>query len=260
MVLRPLTDPLSGHSSGRVDQLDISINPRLDPSEFARKFAKRRRIHIPAFLVPAAAERLLRHLRGREDWRLVINQGDKLFELDRMAQTALTPAKAAQLDLAVHKAAREGFQFRFETIRVPDEDSKRAADGTLLATFARFLSSPPALDFLRIVTGRDEIGFADAQGTAYGPHHFLTAHDDDVAGKNRLAAYVLNLTPEWRADWGGLLTFHRADGHIDEAFTPRFNALNLFEVPQRHSVSYVTPFVPNRRYAVTGWLRSFAAL
>ena len=91
--------------------------------------------------------------------------------------------------------------------------------------------------------------------TAYGPGHFLTAHDDEVAGKKRHAAYVYNLTPTWRIDWGGLLLFHGADGHVARGFTPSFNALNLFAVPQPHSVSMVAPFAANRRYSVTGWLR-----
>lgn len=242
-----------------MDHPGFALNPLLDPDALARGFAKRRRIHIADFLAAEGANRLFQHLRQRADWRLVINQGDKIFELDRAAQAALTPAKAAELDAAVHKAARLGFQFRFETIRVPDADPDRLAAGSLLDEFARFLSSSAVIHFLRTVTGQDSIQFADAQATAYGPHHFLTAHDDNVAGKNRLAAYVYNLTTDWRADWGGLLMFHRSDGHTEEAFTPRFNALNLFAVPQQHSVSYVAPFVPHRRYAVTGWLRSSAA-
>lgn len=242
-----------------MDPSQFSLNPLLDAEALAREFAARRRIHIPDLLAADAAARLFQHLRQRQDWRLVINQGEKLFELDREAQAALTPAKAAALDSAVHKAAREGFQFRFENIRVPDADPDRSAAATLLAEFARFLSTGTAREFLRTVTGHDNILFADAQATAYGPQHFLTAHDDEIAGKSRLAAYVYNLTPEWRADWGGLLMFHRANGHVEEAFTPRFNALNLFDVPQPHSVSYVVPYVPNRRYAVTGWLRSSKA-
>jgi SM-20-related protein len=111
------------------------------------------------------------------------------------------------------------------------------------------------VDFLRVVTGKKGIDFADAQATAYGPGHFLTAHDDEVAGKQRHAAYVFNLTPVWRVDWGGLLLFHGADGHVSRGFTPSFNALNIFAVPQPHSVSMVAPFAANRRYSVTGWLR-----
>ena len=35
---------------------------------------------------------------------------------------------------------------------------------------------------------------------------------------------------------------------------PRFNALNVFAVPQPHSVSIVSPFAVGARYSVTGWL------
>ena len=235
---------------------ELKLNPRLERRTVARRFASASRVHVPDLLERAGAESLFRHLRGRDDWRLVFNQGEKLFELDRAAQAALTEEQRAQLDIPIYQRARREFQFRYETIRVPDGEAERAASGSLLADFARFMSSPEMLGFLRSVTGIRNIEFADAQGTAYGPGHFLTVHDDDVAGKNRLAAYVLNLTPEWRADWGGLLMFHAADGHVEQAFTPRFNALNIFKVPQRHSVSYVAPYVPYRRYAITGWLRS----
>ncbi len=232
------------------------LNPLLDQAGLATQFRDKGRVHVADFLAGDGAERLRAQLRGREDWRLVINQGDKLFELDRPAQAQLSAAQAEQLEEAVNQAARRGFQFRFETIRVPDAERDRAADASLLAQLALFLSSDPVLALLRAVTGREDLRFADAQATAYGPRHFLTAHDDEVAGKSRAAAYVLNLTPEWRADWGGLLMFLGRDGHVAEAWAPRFNALNLFAVPQPHSVSYVAPFVPNRRYAVTGWLRT----
>jgi Rps23 Pro-64 3,4-dihydroxylase Tpa1-like proline 4-hydroxylase len=37
--------------------------------------------------------------------------------------------------------------------------------------------------------------------------------------------------------------------------SPRFNALHLFKVPQRHSVSLVAPFAGAPRLSITGWLR-----
>ena len=232
------------------------LNPKLDADRLAREYARTRRLHIPELLEGEGAERLYRHLKDRDDWRLVINDGEKLFELDRAAQGSLTPEASEKLELAVYRSARAGFQFRFETIRVPDSAHQRAEDATLLSEFARFLSSPPTLDFLKRITHCPAISVADAQATAYGPGHFLTGHDDDVGGKNRLAAYVVNLTPAWRPEWGGLLMFHGAEGGIEDALVPRFNALNIFQVPQLHSVSYVAPYVPRRRYAVTGWLRS----
>lgn len=232
------------------------LGANLDAEALASVYRSRRRIQIPGFLDPGCAERLLAELRSEKRWTLIFNQGDKLFELNRTARSELTPEQLGQLDLAVHKGARDGFQYRFENIRVPDGAAEREASGTLLDSFAQFLSSEPVLSLFKQITGENEINLADAQATAYGPGHFLTAHDDDVAGKNRRAAYVFGLTPAWNLDWGGLLLFHGADGQVGEALGPAFNTLNLFTVPQPHSVSMVTPFVPRRRYSVTGWLRA----
>ena len=118
------------------------------------------------------------------------------------------------------------------------------------------MSTDRVRDFLRTITGSAEIEYADAQATAYAPGDFLTVHDDAVEGKFRRAAYVFGLTPVWRLEWGGLLLFHGSDGHVDCGWVPTFNTLNLFKVPQLHSVSEVTQAAAYRRYAITGWLRA----
>ena len=117
------------------------------------------------------------------------------------------------------------------------------------------LNSAPFLAFIRALTGDSRAAYVDAQATRYRPGDFLTAHDDDVEGKNRLFAYVMNFTPAWRADWGGLLAFHDADGHVAEAYTPTFNALNIFRVPQVHAVTQVASFAAGPRLSITGWIR-----
>ena len=234
---------------------DFLMNPSLDAKALAKRFKADGKLHIPDFLEAGCAELFFQSLRGRDDWALIVNQDAHSFDLDRKAQAALSDEQRQALDQAVYAGARYGFQFRYEAIRVPDDEADRRKLDDPLTHFASFLSSPSVVGFLRAVTGKKGIDFADAQATAYGPGHFLTAHDDEVAGKQRQAAYVFNLTPVWRVDWGGLLLFHGADGHVTRGFTPSFNALNIFAVPQPHSVSMVAPFASNRRYSVTGWLR-----
>ncbi|MNL50034.1 hypothetical protein D3C87_1730150 [compost metagenome] len=67
---------------------------------------------------------------------------------------------------------------------------------------------------------------------------------------------MLNLTPRWRAEWGGQLQFLDADGDVSESLIPAFDALNVFRVPQSHAVSVVAPFAGAPRYSITGWWRS----
>ncbi len=235
---------------------EFGLHPSIKADRVREAFARDRRVEIAPFLTEAAAAALRDHLLGRDDWRLVLNAGEKVYEIDRPGQAALTPAQREELERRVAASARDGFQYRFESIRVPDDVSERGARATLLDAFATFMSSSPALDLLRQITGVRDIAFADAQATSYGPGHFLTTHDDDVVGKNRRAAYVFGLTTDWRAEHGGLLLFHNGNGDICRGLVPRFNTLNLFAVPQLHSVSYVTPSAPRPRLSVTGWLRA----
>lgn len=235
---------------------DFQLNPHLDVDALAAAYRSANRLHIPDFLDRQSAERLYRYLKEHGGWNLIFNQGEKLFEIDRTMQAEFTREQIDMLNLAVYRGARQGFQYRYENIRVPDSARERLASKSPLCAFARFLSTTPVLSLFKRITRAGDIGFADAQATAYGPGHFLTAHDDDVQGKNRRAAYVFNLSPAWSIDWGGLLMFHGADGHVDQGLVPTFNSLNLFTVPQPHSVSMVTPFSPCRRYSITGWLRA----
>lgn len=233
----------------------FSLEHRTDIPALAERFAATGRVEVPDLLIPEQADRLRASLQSRDDWITVLNAGEKVYELPRAALAAMTPAQIAELDAKVGVAARDGFQFRYDAIRVSDARVERAALQEL-DTFVDFMSSPPVVDLLASITGFDDLLFADGQATAYSNGHFLTRHDDDVAGKNRRAAYVFGLSPNWRAEWGGLLMFHRPDGNIDEAFTPAMGALRIFAVPVLHSVSYVVPFAPEPRLSVTGWLRT----
>lgn len=232
------------------------LNPALDQDRLARDFAAHRRVQIRDFLEADGVANLHAEMCCREDWKQVVNSGGKVFDLDRATRASMAAEQREALDRAVYAGAREGFQHRYEAIRVPDEVPAREASDDLFARFALWLSGGEARDFLRIVIGRPELDFADAQATAYAPGDFLTGHDDAVEGKNRLAAYVFGLTPKWRTEWGGLLLFHDPEGDVERALLPRFNTLNIFAVPQLHSVSEVTRAAPYRRYSITGWLRS----
>ena len=239
-----------------MDPPQFRLNPGLDRDRLARAYGEHARLHIPDFLVRADAEPLLAALESSADWKLIMNQGERVVELDRRMQAGLSPQQKMRMNAAVFAAAQRGFQYRYETIKAPHADAARAIHATALNAFARFMSSDEVLFLLRGITGAEDITFADAQATAYGPGHFLTSHDDLALKQMRRVAYVFNLTQQWNVEWGGLLTFHDENSNVVQSLVPAFNALNLFAVPQLHSVSFVTPFAARRRYSVTGWLRA----
>lgn len=236
--------------------IDFRLNPDLDLDRLARIYREESRVRIPRLLTEGA-EPLRDYLAGCEDWWHLVSTEDDVLEFSRAARARMSGRRRSALDAEVHERARLGFQYRYEGLRVPEEDEEDwAAGDDPLAAFARLMSSEAMLAMLRTVTGAGSLAFADGQATAYGPGDFLTCHDDDVAGKNRVAAYVFGLTPRWRPEWGGLLLFHPENSGPMSAHVPSFNTLDLFKVPQRHSVSIVTPSAMSLRYSVTGWLHA----
>jgi Rps23 Pro-64 3,4-dihydroxylase Tpa1-like proline 4-hydroxylase len=236
----------------------FELNPDLDLEALARDYSAHGRVRIESLLAEEGAAALYEHLESRQDWWHLINTPDGIVELDRPTRARMSEDELWALDRTINEGARSGFQYRYEGLRVPSREEEAAAGENPLTEFGRLMSSEPMLTMLRAVTGCADVSFTDGQATAYGPGDFLTGHDDDVAGKNRLAAYVFGLTPRWRLEWGGLLLFHGADEASVAGHVPRFNTLDLFKVPQRHSVSIVSPAAPALRYSVTGWLRSGA--
>lgn len=244
-VLRPVPDWLV-------------LNPALDPAAEAARFAAGGRIHIRNILTRDAANRIHRSLASEGEWaRSTIHQGQpRDFALEYLEALAAPAAAERRADL--EDRARRGFQYEFDNFRLSMAMLAGARSGWTYESVFDLVNGPDFLGFVRKVTGDDRIVFADAQATRYRAGHFLTSHDDDQPGMDRLYAYVLNFTPVWRPDWGGLLAFIDEDGNIEQAFKPTFNALNIFRVPTQHTVTEVASFVDADRLSITGWLRSSA--
>lgn len=165
------------------------------------------------------------------------------------------PEEQARLIGMAHEEATDGFQFVFDRLRLGQARAMGLPIPQALYDLHALFNAEPWLDFARALTGDDRIAYVDAQATRYLPGHFLNSHTDEHEGAGRLYAYVLNLTPRWRAEWGGLLMFLDDQGAVTETFTPAFGTLNLFRVPQDHAVSMVAPFAGGARHSITGWWR-----
>ncbi|MDP3368980.1 MAG: 2OG-Fe(II) oxygenase family protein [Brevundimonas sp.] len=232
------------------------INARLDPERLQPIFRRTRRLHLPDVFAPEQAISLYSAVRDRTPWRRSFLLGDRGVAMSPDELAAIPEDKREALERDLTKTARNGFQYAFDSWAVSDEVEAGRRIGHPAEAFYDFLNSPAFLGWVHRLTGDTRAVYCDAQCTRYGPGDYLNGHTDEAEGKNRLFAYVMNLTPDWNADWGGLLLFIDPDGHVAEGYTPAFNALNIFEVPQPHAVSMVPPFAGGSRLAITGWIRS----
>ncbi len=230
------------------------LNPALDRAALAERYRQKNRIQIREALSEGAANDLFDILTRNTEWSLVWREADGHVETKRLPEmAAMPPQQRTQIINAIYARAREQFAFIYQANLMAENYASGRNPGHPLHRVFESLNGPDFIDLIRAVTGIETIVKADAQATLYGPGHFLNTHDDKIAGHKRRVAYVLNMTQNWNPDWGGLLQFYDDDGGVEDAFVPRFNTLSLFTVPQSHAVSYLPPFAPARRLAITGW-------
>lgn len=227
------------------------LNPALDLGQLKAAFARDRRVLIRDFFKPDVADALARAVEAI-DWSLCYRdaRGDRRLSGDQLR--SLDPGERAYLVDGIVDVARRQFQFSFFTDSLAD--ALQRGETGLLARFLRWMADEAFLGVMRDLTGIQEVNRVYAQATMYAPGSFLLAHDDHVDVEDRRLAYVINLTRQWRPDWGGLLNFSERDGSVSDSYFPHFNSLSLFAVPQTHFVSYVPPFAQGQRNAITGWL------
>ena len=217
----------------------------------AESLARDGYLRIHSALCDTAAGALEAHVQDELVWNLTLRQGEKVWDATPADQVMLGEQRLLAMAAA---GATSGFRFLFDVVRVSADPGTRFARGLLLDKLAEAWSSPAALATWRTVCGRDDIDGLEMLASRYRPGHFLNTHDDAQGQcSERVAAFVLPLSPVWRADWGGLLQLMDSDGNVEVTLTPKRNFLTLFTVPRKHNVSMVTPFAPAPRFSITGW-------
>lgn len=239
----------------------LRLNSELDSAALAAQFARDRRIRIKDVLEHESAAEIAELLIGQTPWGLTWQAGaDGPHRIRNEDIAQYVPREMPQVSAKLHRSmAGDDFAFIYSHYRMAKALEEGWSQSPAHDALVRELNDPAFLDVIRSITGVPEIRVCDAQASHYGPNQFLSLHQDVNVDENedRLVAYVLNLCPDrWRPDWGGYLNFFDDDGDIVAGYMPRFNCLNMFRVPQNHSVSYVPPFAAGNRLAITGWFRS----
>jgi SM-20-related protein len=230
------------------------LSPALDPAALAPSLAARGRLQIPGFLDEDAAGQLHDCLAHAVPWQLAYNEGGAPRTLSADALRALGPAERAALARRIHAEAAGGYQFMYHSYMMVSAYLAGRDRDLPLHRVLEYLNAEPFLGFARRLTGVAELRRVDAQATCYLPGDFLKRHTDHDSQQGRRFAYVMGLTREWEADWGGQLQFLDADGAVVESYLPRWNTLSIFRVPTPHCVSFVAPYARAPRLSITGWL------
>lgn len=238
----------------------FALNSDLPRSELAAEFARAGRLQVRDVLTRETAEELRAILATRTEWGVALQVGAQGKPFSLRGSEMRDPAKVQQVADLVREtdraAANRDYAFRLMRYSLVEGHLEQWNPGGPHDLLLEHLNAPEFMGLMRDITGIPELVKADGHASCYARQHFLGKHLDSHVAEGWRIAYVLNLTiDDWYPDWGGYLVFYDEEGDIETGFMPRFNTLNLFRVPQAHAVTYVPPFAPRGRYAISGWLR-----
>lgn len=219
---------LDGESS-----LASMLGSRDDMDHARACFDARGMVVLSNFLTPAFAEAVL-------------------ADLERLGSNQLWYRNEKGDPLHLSDSTPEGFAFKFDKYLLTHRQSPVA--GSALRRFCDLILSNPMSDVVQRLTGLGSSPHkTEAFASRFRSGDFLSKHSDSASGTNRLCAFVLNLTKQWRPHWGGHLLMLDEQASTAEILLPTFNQLVVFRVPKPHLVSAVMSPCPGVRYACTGW-------
>ena len=233
------------------------ISESIDIARVRADLLQNGRVQVPGYLQQPAADRLRHCLAHEVPWTLALRDGAGPCTIAHDAYAAMPePDRAALLQQVAASARGGGYRFAYDSYMMVGAYRERRDPHLLLHGVLELFNSPRYIAFVQALTGDDGIRRVNAQATRYRCGHFLRYHTDIDSQEGRRYAYVLNLSRDWNADWGGLLQFLGEEGQVLDTFLPRWNSLSLFKVPAGHAVSLVAPWADDERLAITGWFLS----
>lgn len=232
------------------------LSKDLDLLALAEQFAADGVLQVQHALRPEVADLLHDCLARQVPWSLAFRNESGPHKLWSEELAGMDQASRAALDEEIYAIARRQFQFRYDSFMMVTAYKEKRHPELVLHRVIEQINSREWLDAFRTITGFPQIRRADAQATRYVAGHFLRKHNDLNEDDGRLCAYVINLSHDWQADWGGLLQILDDKGEVVRTLMPRFNTVSLFRVPTEHCVSPVAAFANGARYAITGWFRT----
>ncbi|MFC4701312.1 2OG-Fe(II) oxygenase [Glaciecola siphonariae] len=229
--------------------MSIALNPLHSLGDYAEQYAADKRLRLFDIFMPQTAGDIAMHIHQDLSYKNAYVEDGVFKVISTDELKALGTQRQQSLTQKIYQQAGQGIGFFYAKCQLHDNP----ADHSLSQQVLQWLNSESLLNDIRKMTGHDDITGANGQATRFYPGHFLTRHNDVNEHDNRKVAYVLNFTPEWHPDWGGLLQFYHDNGNPKDTWVPIFNSLALFDVTHPHAVSYVAPFARKPRIAITGW-------
>lgn len=216
---------------------------------YQNEFNGKKKLSIPHFLQLEFAELLYSHVIHEKNWTLAT--GIDATKYEKASIPSNEKINISQIKNVNNAFSNDHFSYIFYRSMNNNPKNMSYIEFLVRKTF----SSQEFIERLNKITNLNLTQLTTLFLSKYKAGSFLSPHSDK--GNGRLA-FVLNLTKNWKPQYGGILHFmNDARTEITDSFVPQFNQFVIFYVPEQkgisHFVSSVVQNVKYSRYSITGW-------
>lgn len=224
------------------------LRETLNLEEIGEEFHANKIVSIPNFLSETTANSLylfFSETMPKDWWNIAVRYGDTMKYFRDTPENELEVTHEYQNAVYAFKRGLFSYFFR-RTI-----DNHYEMCTCVECEFKRFLHSQVMIDFFSKI-GLKVSSVGELFSSCYSPGDFLSPHHDKSKG---IVGFVLNLSLDWRPQYGGNLYFLEEDWiAVRRVHTPEFNKLILFDIPSHGIPHFVSHVIHGRRFAISGWL------
>lgn len=200
------------------------------------------------FLDTDHAKKVAEIIKNDKDWIHVYksNQAHNPVQLSHSFQDKKEREK--QQEFLKSSLVEDHFTYRQKRMSKHPESCRCAYCSLIHDT----LLSPDFVQYVEALSGLQDLDLISHFASIYDKGDFLSIHRDPKYD----VAYILNLSEQWKYEYGGCLTVFDEGDARPEVILPTFNSLVLiFLQPDgvEHYVSEVSQLAPGPRLAVSGW-------
>lgn len=227
------------------NNLDVFFNfENID--KYKSIFEKNKKVQIKNIFTDKIADFLFKQALTEKNW--VLATGFDAIKFEKKVNKQFEKANSNQIKKVQDKFKNDHFSYIFH------RSMNNQKPSFLEYALRKNMASEEFIGYLNKITNLNLKKLNTLFLSKYKGGNFLSPHSDKGNGK---LAFVLNLTKNWKPQYGGILHFMNEEKtEIIESYIPLFNNLMLFEVPEvgiPHFVSHVVPYIKQERYSITGW-------
>lgn len=204
---------------------------------------------IEEFLDPDHARKVAEIIKQDKDWVHVYKSDQEHNPVQLSHSFEDKKERERQQGLLQNSLIENQFTFRQKRMSRHPETCRCAYCSLIFDT----LLSPDFIQYVEELSGLQNLDLISHFASIYDKGDFLSIHRDPKYS----VAYILNLSEEWKYEYGGCLTVF--EDERPTVILPKFNSLVLmFLEPEgvEHYVSEVSQLAPGPRLAVSGWYNS----